>query len=432
MICYRQRGPKKLLGLKFPWLAIGVGLASAVAIPDPNLEERQITRINAGCPAPTTTQGFQWDTKTCADTYFAPWAFPINKWVDPPKLNISIAGVPITATVDTGSTGIVASINLFPNVTFTKAVPTHIFYSSSHWLEEGYEEWINMSFGPYAMRTKILVKDKEVCCPTFNGATDGHRCPPNKTARGCNCSPGGCTSKRHKFNRDGGSIAKRELINIPHVAYMGIGFGRGEPQNANPFLDTLTFNGKPATSSSSDLCQGYVITHDGIYLGLNKTITEDFAWTSLPQMNVEGFRDWDTPPMIYNVNSGGSNNGTILVDTGIPNSYFTNDPVQWGNGSTFEISIPGNSQLYTVKYNMLKDVNFGVVGSPNPMQPNTFGISSKTGYVNTGRKLLNCFDLAYDAIGGNFGYRYLDATGCSQYVSIAGSASSSASSAISS
>ncbi|KAK6331817.1 hypothetical protein TWF718_002358 [Orbilia javanica] len=138
-----QGGTKNPVGLKFPWFAITFSLATAVALPDASLTERQITRVSnssTSCPSPTTTQGFQWDTKSCTNTYFASWAFPIDKWVDPPKLNITVAGVPITATVDTGSTGLVASINLFPNVTFTKTVPTHIFYTSSHWLEEGYEE----------------------------------------------------------------------------------------------------------------------------------------------------------------------------------------------------------------------------------------------------------------------------------------------------
>ncbi|KAK6524660.1 hypothetical protein TWF281_011562 [Arthrobotrys megalospora] len=415
MICYRQGQSKKPLGPKFPWLAIAFSLASAVAIPDPDLTERQITRVDsANCPAPTTTQGFQWDTKSCTETYFAPWAFPIGNWADPPKLNITVAGVPITATVDTGSTGLVASINLFPNVTFTKTIPTHIFYSSSHWLEEGYEEWIDMSLGPYSMRTKILVKDKEVCCPNFDNNSDGQRCPPAKVARGCNCTPGGCTSTRDED--EDVSIATREVVNVPHVAYMGIGFGRGDPQNANPFLDTLTFNNKPASSSSSNFCQGYAITHDGLYLGLNQTITEGFAWTALPQQDVQGFRDWATPPMVYSVDGGTNNDGTVLVDTGIPNSYFTSSPIKWKSGSsTFDISVPGTSQLYTVKY----DMSEGVSGSPNPMQPVKFGISSKAGYINTGRKFLNCFDLAYDSVGGNFGYRYLgdEVNSCSRYVS---------------
>ncbi|KAF3108948.1 hypothetical protein TWF102_008210 [Orbilia oligospora] len=417
-IC-KNRSPKNPTGPKFPWLAIAFSLASAGAVPDPKITERQITRVGSStdCPVPTTTQGFQWDTKSCTNSYFAPWAFPIDKWVDPPKLNITVAGVPITATVDTGSTGLVASIGLFPNVTFTKTVPTHIFYSSSHWLEEGYEEWIDMSFGPYAMRTKILVKDKEVCCPTFDGTTDGHRCPTSKTARGCNCSPGGCRGKRDE-EEDYDTKAKREVVNLPHVAYMGIGFGRGDPQNANPFLDTLTYNGQPSNGSSSSYCQGYVITHDGLHLGLNQDITKNFAWTTLPQQDVGGSRDWNTPPMVYKVDNGAQQSGAILVDTGIPNSYFTNSPITWNNGSTFEISVPGTSQLYKVKYDIIKGVNFGVVSSPNPMQPNTFGISSKAGYVNTGRKFLNCFDLAYDSIGGNFGYRYLNAAGCSHFLSL--------------
>ncbi|KAK6506292.1 hypothetical protein TWF506_011210 [Arthrobotrys conoides] len=423
MIFWKHGGPKKPTGSKFPWFAITFSLASAVAIPDPNLTERQITRVDSptGCPSPTTIQGFQWDTKSCTNSYFSSWAYPINKWADPPKLNITVAGVPITATVDTGSTGLVASISLFPNVTFTKTVPTQIFYSSSHWLEEGYEEWIDMSFGPYAMRTKILVKDHEVCCPTFNTTTDGHRCPPDKIARGCVCTPGGCNGERDE-EEDHDPENKREVVDLPHIAYMGIGFGRGDPQNNNPFLDTITYNGQPMKGSDSDYCQGYVITHDGLYLGLNQDITKNFAWTTLPQQDVGGSRDWDTPPMIYKVDNGANQNGTILVDTGIPNSYFTNSPVSWDNGAAFEISVPGTSQLYKVKYDIAKGVNFGDVGSPNPMQPNTFGISSKAGYVNTGRKLLNCFDIAYDPVGGNFGYRYLNAAGCSQYVTAAPSA----------
>ncbi|EPS45421.1 hypothetical protein H072_600 [Dactylellina haptotyla CBS 200.50] len=426
MICRQQPSPsskviRKSQLSKASVLAIGFAVAftpiSAIVIPKihgypTRIEERATQVDSSDCPS-ITTDSFQWDSNSCSQSYFSSWAYPIGNWDDPPKVNITIAGVPITATVDTGSTGLVASMDLFPNVNFTKKVEASIAYSSSHWLEEGYEEWIDMTFGPYAMKTKILVKDKEVCCPDFNTTTDGNRCPAAKITKSCVCEKT-CENDKTKRNVHA-DLATRAVSPLP-VAYMGIGFGRGVAPISNAFLDTVSFNGQALSLTSGDYCQGYAITHDGIWLGLNSQNTKDFEWTKLQQQDVQGMRDWNTAPMEYHVNDGASTSGTLLVDTGIPNSYFSASP-RWETGDSFNVTVPGTSGKYAIRY----DTSEGDT-SPNPMQPTKFGISSLGGYINSGRKLLNCFDVAYDPIGGNFGYRYLgnaQAAKCSEYVTVA-------------
>ncbi|KAK6540263.1 hypothetical protein TWF694_009076 [Orbilia ellipsospora] len=413
--------PKKVRVSKRSILAIGLAATispvSALVALEPSVVEKQATRVSptstTGCSS-TTTPGFQWDTKACSESYTASWVDPIGNWANPPKVNINVAGVDLVATVDTGSTGLVASMSLFPNHNFTLKTPTSIFYTSSHWLEEGYEEWIDMTFGPYGMKTKILVKDHEVCCPTFDPATDGERCPTSKIVDGCICSKN-CPSSSSTSSGTS-TVASRKLAaraTVAAVAYMGIGFGRGDPPIENPFMDIVTYNGNPISDS---FCQGYAITNTGLTLGLNKQSTDGFNWTPLEQNNTSGMRDWDTPPMEYTVDESPNTEGTLLVDTGIANSYFSSTP-SYTSQSTFNVSFPGDTGKFTVTY----DMSEGNTNSPNPMQPIAFGASSKAGYINSGRKLLNCFDVAYDPVGGNFGYRYLndtEAANCSDYVTI--------------
>ncbi|KAF3915697.1 hypothetical protein AA313_de0208801 [Arthrobotrys entomopaga] len=398
-------------------LAATISPVSALVAPAPCIVERQATRVSpasaTGCVS-TSIPGFIWDTEACGDSFTASWEQPIGDWSNPPKVNINVAGVPLVATVDTGSTGLVAAMSLFPNHNFTLQTPTSIFYSSSHWLEEGYEEWIDMTFGPYKMKTKILVKDHEVCCPTFDSTTDGHRCPASKVADGCICSKN-CPSSSSSPSPTSGVTNKRLAARDPPaaVAYMGIGFGRGDPPIDNPFMNIVSFNDIPIGDA---LCQGYVITNKGITLGLNKENTEGFFWTSLEQNGTSGMRDWDTPSIQYTLDNNPETEGTLLVDTGIANSYFSNTPT-FTSQSTFNVSFPGDSGKFTVRY----DMSEGNTNSPNPMQPIVFGVSSRPGYINSGRKLLNCFELAYDSVGGNFGYRYLNdtkAAGCSDYVTV--------------
>ncbi|KAK6352850.1 hypothetical protein TWF696_004851 [Orbilia brochopaga] len=391
--------------LKFAGPAVLVGKAAAASP-----VARQITRIDPGdCPT-TTEVSYTWETKPCTDSYFSPWTYPTNNWANAPTVNITLDGVEVVATVDTGSTGLVASISLFPHNNFTRQDPTSIFYSSSHWLEEGYEEWIDMTFGPFYMRTQAIIKNREVCCPGYNSTTDEPRCPSAKLARNCECS-GGCTSTSTSHNHH--KRATRPAP-PPPVAYMGIGFGRGAPQIDNAFLDTVTFNGQAIPPSSQSYCPGYVITTDGIHLGLTSANTQNFTFVTLHQTSVDGQRDWSTATMQYQIDNSTQQNGTVLVDTGISQSYFQSMP-PWRANSTVYLSVPGDVDTYTIRYEV-DETGKGW----NPMQPTRFGGSPTLGFINTGRHFLNCFDVMYDPVGGNYGYRYLGdtrAANCSSYVS---------------
>ncbi|KAF3908083.1 hypothetical protein ABW21_db0205623 [Orbilia brochopaga] len=400
--------------LKFAGSATLVATAAA-APPRVDSIARQITRIDIGpgedCPG-TDEIAYTWPI-ACTDTHFSPWTTPIGNWVDAPTVNITLAGVEVVATVDTGSTSLVASIHLFPNNSFTRQEPTSVFYTSSHWLEEGYEEWIDMKFGHFHMRTQAIIKVREVCCPGYEVYEDGPRCPFAKIARNCECS-GSCASTSQSENN-----YKRATIPAPPppVAYMGIGFGRGDAQMYNAFLNTVSFDGRPIRPTSETYCQGYVITRDGIHLGLTDDNTRNFEVVSLHQKSIRGQRDWATPGMQYQIDNALQQNGTVLVDTGIDGAYFHSTPA-WQANSTIYLRIPGDVHVntYTVRYEVDEQ------GSEwNPMQPVEIGGSPTLGFLNTGRRFLNCFDVMYDPVGGNYGYRYLGdtrAANCSSYVSL--------------
>ncbi|KAF3940673.1 hypothetical protein ABW19_dt0209923 [Dactylella cylindrospora] len=284
------------------------------------------------------------DTTACSISYHVPWAVSNPGWVEPPKIHIQLEGVTVLATVDTGSTGIVVSQSLFPVNAFnvTNAPQAHIFYSSSHWLEEGYTVTMQASLDGIIMHPQVLLKESEVCCPGFNTTTDGNRCPTAKRANPCRCEKT-CMSEMDlsRIEKTPEYLSElRSRSQAGATAYMGIGFGRGVTPMANPFVQIVTINGTDLPSLGTSFCRGYVITNDGISIGITNSSLNDFKFLQLEEDDVAGERDWATPSMKYKADTGSVQNGTILVDTGIPNAYLSSSPM-WNENSNVSVSGPG-------------------------------------------------------------------------------------------
>jgi hypothetical protein len=190
------------------------------------------------------------------------------------------------------------------------------------------------------------------------------------------------------------------------VAFMGIGFDRIGAQGSeagaprNPFVSLMSLaSGAPVSS----VRPGYIVTRDGVHLGMSAERTRDFAFIKLAPNPASrpGVPEWSAVPMAVSVD-GVTADGTILVDTGI-NYMFLSPPdgtrLQRGMrapaGTKIGISLPDRRNPPAVHYGF-------TVGLPdNPMHPERVEIVHDRGvFVNTGRMFLEGFDYLYDAAGG--------------------------------
>ncbi|KAK6522650.1 hypothetical protein TWF281_002086 [Arthrobotrys megalospora] len=330
-----------------------------------------------------------------------------ENWKDAPTLSITVNGRPLVATMDTGSTGIVIDAKYGFNNTYLEknCEIGHVFYTSSHWLQEGYWCTTDVDVGGVLTSALALIRTREVCCPTFK---EGDRCQNPEKA--CVCK-GTCTTtveqgilERNILEKDDGNGARIEARQTPTVgkAYMGIGFARGNPPSHNLFMNVKSIDGVPA---GSKFRTGYVITSSGVWLGITKANTAGFSAVklNLREGNADG-RDWGEPPCYVQVNGGDWTNGTFLADTGIPNAYVKGDiPNKEGNEIAIRIPDP-TSPFGEVQFVSVPKSKAGTVGTENPMQPTWVGIRTVPG-VNTGRRFYNGYDLYFDGDGGYFGLR---------------------------
>jgi hypothetical protein len=207
----------------------------------------------------------------------------------------------------------------------------------------------------------------------------------------------------------------RPEANPRGVAFMGIGFDRtgaesigqggtapGTPRN--PFVSLVSLaSGAPVSS----VRPGYIVTREGVHLGMTAERTRGFAFIKLAPSAASrpGAPEWSAVPMTVSVD-GVSGNGTILVDTGI-NYMFLSPPEGTGlrrgsrapDGSRITVFLPDQRSPQPVYY----DVTVGRRG--NPMHPERVEVVHDRGvFVNTGRMFLEGFDYLYDAAGGYAGF----------------------------
>jgi hypothetical protein len=342
------------------------------------------------------------------DSIFIPFVYKFSaKHV--PQVMCTIEGVSIKMPVDTGSTGLLVGAPILPSVDSKIGVSAHHFFTSSKILYVGRLVELPISFdgeaGSYATaKVPILVVDKSWRCPWYSPEKDSFECPPGP---------------------NGEMAVERDTSNI---TYMGVGFGRNHPSDGmpiatprvNPFLNIVAINGLSVSSKS--MRAGYIVTTKGIELGLTPNNTQGFIFDKLQPGwgHAEDPRDWSMAEMCFSVNGTGRNCGAVLVDTGIAQMYIRAD--EGVSIPTVTIRNPnkhGYAKMVrrvkrgtkiTVDFPTIGDqgVSYSfIIGEGSPIEPN-FVVPGRSGYppfVNTGRNFLHGHSVAFDAVGGRFGYR---------------------------
>src|SRR5882724_4309966 len=194
------------------------------------------------------------------------------------------------------------------------------------------------------------------------------------------------------------------------VAFMGVGFDRNGAQGTEPGTPRNPFVSLVSLASGAPLGSvrpGYIVTRNGVHLGMNAELTRGFAFIKLAPNPASwpGAPEWGATPMAVSVD-GVVGNGTILVDTGI-NYMFLSPPEGTGlvrgtrapSGARIAVFIPGQRNPQPVSY------GFTTGARENPLRPERVEIVHDRGvFVNTGRMFLEGFDYLYDAAAGYVGF----------------------------
>jgi len=105
-----------------------------------------------------------------------------------------------------------------------------------------------------------------------------------------------------------------------------------------------------------------------------------------------------------------------LIDTGIPQMYLRTDvgaeipniTIPNPNGGGYVRRVPAGTEIAVgfPDFDGVADYSF-VVGKGSPVEPEYVVPSRQLAppYVNTGRNLLFLYSVAFDAVGGRFGFK---------------------------
>ncbi|KAF3918325.1 hypothetical protein ABW21_db0206244 [Orbilia brochopaga] len=219
-------------------------------------------------------------------------------------------------------------------------------------------------------------------------------------------------------------------LGMPTGLYMGVGFGREQDgmimctPDKNPLLNVVEVNGKAIERGRYHL--GYVINSTSLIWGLTTANTEGYAWTFLSkQPHATDPRAWAMPPVAISISDKPFRTGSILPDTGVTQMYLSSPdiPTSKEENYTVTISIP-NEKAGVGQYVLTVDMNGTATSSIPGTAPrvvkatNTAGRKTGPGpgiyervYVNTGSRLWNGFEAAFDAVNGRWGLKRIDSNG---------------------
>ncbi|PPE81103.1 hypothetical protein C3941_04770 [Kaistia algarum] len=187
-----------------------------------------------------------------------------------------------------------------------------------------------------------------------------------------------------------------------HTAMIGIGFGRERDAQAQSTRDKNPLMQLPPDAKQR---QGYVITTEGIQIGLTPENT-DGAFRFVKLIKMDEVDDWaGIPACISLAGTTPPACGSMLMDTGVGDMYMSAPPSQipakpLPDGTSVAISL-GSAEASQPLYSF-------TVGDPaSRLAPSRIFLSAsdKRSFVNTGFHLLYGFDYLYDADGGYAAFR---------------------------
>jgi len=321
----------------------------------------------------------------------------------------------LSPSIDTGTCGFVLSTNSFPRWPPANLSDYPVgweFLSSSKKLYSGH--WIpqDVSFRQAGVQVKsqipILAVEDTVICPHYQ-ATDKNVCP----------TPVG--------------EEPPAVTHLPErISLFGVGFGRqhdGQPQgnpDKNAFLNIVSINNTP-TASDTKFRNGYIITREGIIIGLTESNTAGYSFSELNEGMHHATHplDWQPVSACIAVDPMASCvEGTALIDTGITHSYLTlplDSPIHrhdtespsskalvkaLDDGSVVHITFGTGVNSVEDTFTVVNSTNTMITDHTPDMIITTLSAPAvKPPFINTGTHFLRTWNVAFDAGGGRFGLK---------------------------
>jgi len=284
------------------------------------------------------------------------------------KVDVSVNGGTVSPfTVDTGSVGVVVPASEVPNIP-PGAPAGELTYSSSGLQLTGV--WVSLPVRfPHAVNATGANAPAEATVPVL--AVTSSKC------LGGGVNSHGCTGA------------------IPHM--LGVGFGRGpnRPPTYNPLLNLTEM-------AAGTMRRGYIIGRQGLTLGLTQSNATG-AWT-MQQLASAGppkegaHNDWNTPAGGFQLGTGPTLSGRVLIDTGLL------DMIVEGDGLPASGMVPAGTAMTINVGDLHYSFAVGDRGAQTPIGVHQAKAANGT-FVNTGLRALGHFDLLYDADGGFLGLR---------------------------
>ena len=338
---------------------------------------------------------------------------------------INILGTTHDIILDTGSRGMYVSANMLPSDYTPTGVAGDLYLSSSKRLFQG--TWANLTISfPQATAVGGVTGAAQSTLPVLVAQSitaQGGAATFDTVIASGNLTLTDNTTVQFS----GSSVTLQPGQVATYAANPGIlktasNFGVGidpsgtstNPNNTNQYNQQYNAFLNLDQMKAGTMRAGYTLGQSGVHVGLTANTT-GFAYTNLIPTGLAQVSgsppDWQIPTgtVVYGGNTSAT--GRILVDVGIDNGYLTLPEGSSGN-------VTGN---YTV--NLLNSngaVSFEVNNQPgNLLSPSSTSWSAYDQansnpfsesqppvgeqFLNTGRNVINGFDLVYDGTGGLFG-----------------------------
>ncbi|WP_422003487.1 autotransporter domain-containing protein [Reyranella sp.] len=359
------------------------------------------TTLLAGTSFGGGAQAQTWNLYSATTSFYIPYANGPMSPTNPAQIWLSLnGGTPTIFTMDTGSSGIIASAkNNFGQTVFPVSGPSlgagSQYYSSSGVQLNGQFYLTDVSIRSSATTevTKAsvvaLLVENQTCAFTNKG------CSPHSDPTG--------------------------------IAYMGVGFDRGVSAitppgpntNVNPFINV---------NAAGPYSQGYLVTNSGVQLGLTNATTANYAFVKLapnPSAAGQASAAWMQAPFTITV-GGATGSGQILPDSGINYAFLTpptgaqisttacaNPPNGPGGGHCaspglpIQVYLPGQTSPQIAFYNFTT-INGNPPAPENRLTPDVVQLvpDGPTVFLNTGREFFQGFNYFFDPVNGFVGYQW--------------------------
>jgi hypothetical protein len=307
----------------------------------------------------------------------------------PPNLWLSVGGPRQPAVMDTGSTGVVVSAAAIPNIDqLPRRGPGTLTYASGRIMRG---DWVLVAVTiAGANGTSLTTKPIPVLAVRSTDCT----------ANAPDCTPGA----------------------EPRHAVIGVGFGRkhhpggDSGPSKNPFL-----NASEMDAGKNGLRRGYVVTRDGVEVGLAGA-SPPAGYATVRLRHDDELGDWSGASACIALNEHmPAACGTVLPDSGSTVMFLTLPPDQQqgivltgaprpdrrivGPGTKVTISLVADASARGA----VSDYTFAVGDTTNPLTPGRVVLlerGDQPTFVNTSLRLLNGFDYLFDADNGIVGYRW--------------------------